>query len=159
MKTKINKRCPRCNYKMPFDMDICPNCELNYQKFNLATNRAAKKAYREGEKEQVLLRTGLPSDVKRWKLLLLAIFLGFAGVHHYYVGRKWMGLFYTVFFIVGVTNAVICTMLKTAPKGDLYEIFTLLVLVWGFVLILWIVDIAKIILNKYKVPVSVDEEK
>ena len=140
-------------------MDICPNCELNYQKFNSATNKAAKKAYREGEKEQVLLRMGLPSDVKKWKLLLLAIFLGFTGAHHYYVGRKWMGLFYTSFFIVGVANAIISTMLKEAPKGDLYEIFTLLVLVWGFVLILWVVDIAKIVLNKFKVPVSVDEEK
>ena len=76
------------------------------------------------------------------------------GAHHYYVGRYKMGLFYSIFFVVGVVNAVVTTILKVMPTGDLWQIFTLLVLVWGAVLVMWIIDIAKILLNKYKIPVG-----
>ena len=154
LRERMNKRCPRCNTKSPYTTVICPSCQLNFQKFEGATNADAKKMLKAGEKEQVLMRRGCPSDVKRWKLLLLAIFLGFTGAHHYYVGRVKMGLFYTVFFMVGVANAVITSLVQTKLTGFAYEIFTLLVLVWGAVLFMWIIDIAKISLNHYKVPVS-----
>jgi len=148
-----NKRCPRCNEKMPIELVVCPSCQLNFQKFESATNKEAKQAIKQGEKEKVLMRKGLPSDVSRIKLLLFAIFLGFTGAHHYYVGRYKMGAFYTIFFFVGIVNAVLTTLVQNLT-GDLYQIFYLLVLGWGAVLALWVIDIAKICLNKYKVPVS-----
>ena len=149
-----NKRCPRCNTKVPVGTVSCPGCMLNFQKFDSATNKEAKEALKMGEKERVLMRKGCPKDVKRIKLLLMAIFLGFAGGHHYYVGRYKMGLFYTFFFIIGVTNAIVTSVLNATPTGDLWQIFTLLVLAWGAVLCLWIIDIAKICVNHYKIPVS-----
>ena len=151
---RLNKRCPRCNTKTPYTSVICPECQLNYQKFESATNQEAKQNLKEGEKEQVLMRKGCPADVDRWKLLLIAIFLGFLGGHHYYVGRYKMGIFYSCFFGVGIINAILTTMLKSKPTGFMYEVFTLLVLIWGVVLFMWIIDIAKICLNKYKIPVS-----
>lgn len=154
MKFKLNKRCPRCNTKMPIELAVCPNCQLNFQKFEGATNKEAKQALREGEKDRVLMRTGRPSDIKLWKLLLITIFLGFTGAHYYYVGRNRMGVFFTVFFFVGVINSVVNSLLEVQPTGDLWQVFTLLVLVWGAVLVLWIIDIAKVILNKFKIPVS-----
>ena len=152
----MNKRCPRCTTKSPYATVICPECQLNYQKFETATNAVAKKKLREGEKEQVLMRKGRPLDVPLWKLLLIGIFLGFMGGHHYYVGRYKMGIFYTCFFIVGVVNAVINTIITKTPTGFLYEIFTLLVLTWGVVIFMWIIDVAKICVNRYKIPVSRD---
>ena len=149
-----NKRCPRCNNKTPIEIVVCPNCQLNFQKFDTATNKEAKQAMNEGEKERVLMRKGCPSDVSKVKLLLLAIFLGFTGAHYYYVGRYKMGGFFTVFFAVGLVNAIINTLLEVMPTGELYQIFTLLVLVWGAVIFMWIVDIAKITFNKFKIPVS-----
>ena len=149
-----NKRCPRCNEKLPVEIVVCPSCQLNFQKFESATNSEAKQALKQGEKDRVLMRKGLPSDVNRWKLLLLAVLLGFTGAHHYYVGRYKMGAFYTIFFCVGIINAVLTTLVQDALTGDLYQIFYLLVLVWGAVLALWVIDIAKICLNKFKVPVS-----
>ena len=149
-----NKRCPRCNTKTPAASAVCPSCQLNYQKFESATNKQAKINLRMGEKEQVLMRKGRPSDVSLVTLLLLSIFLGFMGAHHYYVGRYKMGIFYTCFFLVGVTNVILSRLVKGSLSGFVYEIFTLLVLVWGVVIFLWIIDVAKICLNKFKIPVS-----
>ena len=151
-----NKRCPRCNTKSPVEIVICPGCELNFQKFETATNKQAKQAIKQRENERVLMRKGRPSDVKLVPLLLITIFLGFTGAHYYYVGRYKMGAFFTVFFSVGVVNGILSTLLKETPKGDLYQIFILLVLIWGLVAMLWIIDIAKVCLNKFKIPVSRD---
>ena len=139
---------------MPVEAMRCPSCQLNYQKFNSATNTEAKAAIRMGEKDKVLMRVGRPSDVNFITLLMITIFLGFTGAHYYYVGRYKMGAFFTTFFGVGIINAIITTMIKATPTGELYEVFTFLVLVWGFVVMLWIIDIAKVCLNKFKIPVS-----
>lgn len=149
-----NKRCPRCNEKMPVELVHCPSCGLNFQKFEDATNLEAKQALKEGEKDRVLLKKGCPKDVNKIKLLLITIFLGFTGAHYYFVGRNKTGLVFSAFFLVGLINAVLSTMLEIAPKGDLFEVFTLLVVGWGIVLCLWIIDIAKVCFNKFKIPVS-----
>lgn len=155
MKLFDNKRCPRCQKKMPKELNMCPTCRLNFDKFNTATNAEAKQALQQGETHKVLMRTGFPADVKKWKLLLLTIFLGFLGVHYYYVGRKKLGLFCTVSFFVGVLNAALQHF--TTAKNDLIEIVTFLGLLWGVVLILWVVDIAKVCCNRFKIPVGREE--
>lgn len=154
MKFNLNKKCPRCNAKMAATIAVCPNCSLNFNKFYEATNAEAKQAIRRGDKDQVLLRTGRPSDVKFVPLLLTAIFLGLFGGHHYKVGRYKMGIFYSIFFIVGIANAVLTSIYKTQLTGVMWEIFSLLVIVWGAVILMWSIDLAKICLNKYKIPVS-----
>lgn len=158
MKLRANKRCPRCNIKMPITMGRCPNCQLDFSKFETATNKGAKQAYNEGEPEQVILRKGYPSDVKKWKLVLLTIFLGIFGVHYFYVGRKRVGFIFILFFFVGVLNAIITTLASSFTRTDIYQIFYLFVLGWGIVLILWLVDIFKVALNKFKIPVSVERK-
>ncbi len=150
----MNKRCPRCDVKMPIVMKICPSCQLNYEKFESATNKEAKIAISEGDYDRVLMRKGCPPDVNRWGLLLITIFLGFFGGHYYRVGRWKTGLVFTGFFFLGVINAVIMTLVKTEIKGDLFQVFTFLVLGWGVVIMLWIIDIAKVLLNKFRIPVS-----
>ena len=135
---------------------VCPSCGLNFIKFNEATNKQAKDALSQGEKDRVLYRTGCPSDVKRWKLILMCVFLGYMGGHHYYVGRKYWGLFYTCFFLIGVINAIVTMFFPQVINTDAFQVFYLLVLIWGIVIVMWIVDIFKICFNKYKIPVSRD---
>ena len=149
-----NKKCPRCAMKVPVETLICPDCKLNYKKFNDATNKEAKLALKQGEKENVLLRKGCPKDVNRIKLLLLAIFLGFAGGHLYYVGRYKMGFMYSCFFVIGLTNALLASFVQGVEKLMIYQIFTVFVLGWGIVLFMWLFDVANIALNKFKIPVS-----
>ncbi len=151
---KKNKRCPRCNFKVDVGCKVCPSCRLNYDKLALATNGEAKKAMAEKDMDRVLYRTGYPSDIKKWKLLLIAIFLGFCGGHHFYTGRKNWGIFYFVFFVAAVTNMLILYLNKKIPSGDWYQIFYIFILIWAVVLTMWIVDVVKIILNRFKLPVS-----
>ncbi len=153
---RANKKCPRCDLKMPAQARICPGCGLNYDKFEMATNRAGKIALQEGRKDDVVMRKGCPADVNKTKLLLLTIFLGFVGAHNYYVGRYGRGAFFTIFFLFGLANAVLTTIYKSALSGAFYEILTILSLVWGAVLLTWLFDIINIALNKYKIPVSLD---
>lgn len=154
MRFSFRKKCPRCQTKMQPELMVCPNCQLNYKKFNEATNADAKQAIKEGRKDDVLLRTGCPADVKRLALILITIFFGLFGMHYYYVGRNKMGIFFTLAFFVGVANAVIVSLVTKPLSGFAWEIFTVLVLVWGVVIFIWIVDIAKVCLNKFKIPVS-----
>lgn len=153
MKLKFKKRCPRCDTKLEEEIVICPKCKLNFQKFDMATNYEAKLAYSESDNDRVLLRRGCPSDVKKWKLLLLTIFLGYTGAHNYYVGRNKRGIFFTVFFIIGIINAIF-TIKNITLNSDLGQIFYFLVLFWGIVIFMWIIDIIHIIFNRFKIPVS-----
>lgn len=149
-----NKRCPRCDKKQPKTSAVCPFCMLNFQKFESATNKEAKQALKQGENDRVLMRKGVPQDVNKFVLFLITLFAGFTGAHYYFVGRNKMGLFFTCFFIVGLVNAGL--QFFVLPKNTLFEILTFLTLVWGAVLLIWIVDIFKVCFNKFKIPVSRD---
>ncbi len=154
MEFKENKRCPRCNTKVPKGVIRCPKCQLDYNKFDLATNAEAKRAMRMGEHDRVLMRKGYPTDVKKWQFVLLTIFLGYTGANYYYIGRYKRGLFYTVFFIFGLVYAVLSTKINVTPSGDLFQVFYFLVLIWGLVLVFWLFDIMNAVFNRFKIPVS-----
>lgn len=154
MKFREKKKCPRCGKKALSEMGVCPQCKLNFQKFSSATNIEGKVALKQGEKDRVIYRLGVPGDVSKLKLLLLTTFLGFTGAHHYYVGRKNMGFFYSIFFFVGVIYTILTTAFNFDFTSEIGQFFYLLVLVWGLVIMLWIVDIAKVCFNRYKIPVS-----
>ncbi len=148
------KKCPRCNFKTSKSANICPNCQLNYTKFDTATNEEAKRAISAGEHSRVVYRKGCPSDVSKVKLLLLTIFLGFMGAHLYYVGRRKRAIVYTVFFIIGLTYTLITTLLTITSYSFVLEIFYLLTLGWAVVIVMWFADIVHVIFNKFKIPVS-----
>lgn len=154
MSINLRKKCPRCKTKLPYELVVCPSCQLNFNKFNTATNKDAKIALKEGRKDDVLLRTGCPADVNRWVLILLTIFGGFFGLHYYYVGRYKMGIFFTLSFLIGVANAILSMYLNSSPTGFVWELFSVLVLVWGAVIVMWIIDMAKVCVNRFKIPVS-----
>lgn len=153
IKFSKKKRCPRCNNKCEKSLIICPSCSLNFNKLDIATNKEAKKALNEKDYSRVVYREGCPSDVSRVKLILLTIFLGFVGAHFYYVGRYKKGILYTCSFIIGVVYSLINSNLN--PSGDAWEVFTLLAFVWAIVTFMWINDIIKVCLNKFKIPVSI----
>lgn len=152
LRERMNKRCPRCNTKSAYTTVVCPSCQLNFQKFESATNADAKKMLKAGEKEHVLMKKGFTCDVKKHKVLLLAIFLGFVGAHHYYVGRTKIGLFYSLSLI---SYLLFYALFKFVSSSIfMYDLYMLSMFVWGFVLFMWIIDIAKICVNHYKIPVS-----
>lgn len=147
------KRCPRCNFKTPNNMARCGNCGLNFEKFNNATNAEAKSAFRMGEKERVLHTTKVPSDINKWKFLLVCIFGGWFGLHFFKLGKKWRGLFQ----ILGLLGAFIYSYfiikfnLRTGYAGNLVLVCGI---IWVASFIIWLSNILSIIFNRFKYPVS-----
>ena len=162
MKKKLYKRCPRCNKKMFAVEKKCEQCGLIFERLKKATNSAGKKALAKHEENKVVYVTNLPKDVSKIKLLLFSIFFGFFGVHYAYVGRKKLFAFcfisnlYLLLYTIFYTFKLISVAFLTTGYSGL--IFQFLFFPAGIANILWLVSIFQIIFNKFKVPVSIDEE-
>ena len=153
-KTK-SKICPRCNIKVPQEIDTCPDCGLIFSRLAVATNKEAKAKKKRGDREFIINSPKLPSDVSFVKLLLLCIFLGPVGAHAYYVGRYLRGSVLSVNFVCLTLTVIFSEKLSTIHDG---KFIALLSTIFGFVLLAWFYDIIMIVLKKFKVPVAIDVE-
>ena len=145
--------CPRCKEKNFKNQKKCSECGLVFEKLNYVTNRAGKIAVVKREKEKVLNVTNWPSDVKKHKALLLCGFLGFLGIHNFYLGRYLKGAFSLFVTLV----ASVCILLENyIDYSKFYETFFFLPTAIMF--IFWWLDFILILINKYKIPVSIDYE-
>ena len=154
--SKTTKRCPRCERKMPIAAAKCPRCGLIFARLSKATNAAAKKAIRKREKNKVIYDAVLPKDVNKWKLFWMALLLGVFGGHNFYVGKYLKGALGLVSMVmIGVAAA-----LPIAWWSDYYlgGLMTVLVIPAGFNVIFWVASVISILLNKFRVPISIDEE-
>lgn len=156
MKQKQFKRCPRCDKKTPIFQDRCEGCGLVFSRLSKATNSAAKKNIKNKEYNKVIMDKVLPRDVDKWKLFFIALFFGFFGVHYAKVGRYKM-------FTYGVVSAASIYIAALLPQSWFYHQY-LFFLMWALVLpasvyaIIYVVSLFSIITNKFKVPISIDEE-
>ncbi len=148
-------RCPICGAKMKYG--ICEYCKIRSDQVNKASNRAAKKAFRSGKgKENVFYSTTLPSDVSKLKLMLLTIFLGYAGGGYFYVGkyaRAWslVAAWIVTFIFEGTRLYYVGQGVVTGKLVD--SISWVLTLICALSLVLWLSDIINLIFHKYSVPV------
>lgn len=149
---KENKTCPRCFYKMPTGLKVCPACGMNFDKLDQATNKEGRAALRANQKERVVFTTTLPCDVNKWKLFFLSLFLGFTGAHLFRVGRDLRGFAYLILNILGI----VFTFLPSSyfSTSLMYNIFVVVYLGWAIAIIFWFVDVVLVAFNKFKVPVS-----
>ena len=156
MREKKFKRCPRCDKKTPIFQDRCEGCGLVFSRLSKATNTAAKKALKKKEYNKVILDKVLPVDVKKWPLFFYALFFGFFGGHYAKVGRYRM----FTYMIVSAAMLYIAVFLPTAwfEMQYLFILMWTLVLAGSFSAIIWVVSVFQILFNKFKVPISIDEE-
>lgn len=156
MKQKNFKRCPRCDTKTPIFQDKCDYCGLVFSRLTKATNFAAKKAIKKKEYNKVIMDKVLPVDVNKWNLFVYALFFGWFGFHYAKVGR------YKMFTYMIISSAMIYIAALLPMTWFNHEY--LFLLMWGLVLpgsvsaIWWIVSLFQILFNKFKVPISIDEE-
>ena len=146
-------KCPRCGNKIDEENKSCPYCNLKTSVIINAKNSDAKLALKNGDKDKVFLSSYKPQDVSKTKLLLLSIFLGFAGAHCYYVGRVARGLTILAVFVIGITFAGI------PETWELHKYVSGIVAgAFGFVgVMMWWSDIVAIIFNRYKIPIVINE--
>lgn len=151
-KEKRFKRCPRCGYKTYNSFKVCGKCELNFDKFKLATNTEAKEALKKGEKDRVIYTKQLPSDVNKWELFFLAIMLGWTGVHLWKVGKLTRAICHSIGLVLFAIYAVI--YVYGGINVVLYNVGNICGAFWLVTFSLSVIDIFEIGLNRFKVPVS-----
>lgn len=149
-------RCPKCYGRVEKLTNICMYCGFNMKKLQDASNKKAKEMKRQGDGDLCIETTCLPKDVSKKKLILLSSFLGLFGAHYFYIGKMFRGLLNLVFTIFMFVFATLRTL---NIRGGIFEYVEFFV-AFGFIVVLLctILDVIKIIRNKFKVPVYIDEE-
>ena len=150
----LRQKCPRCGTKH-LEQDVrCTGCGLIFERLKLATNRDAKLAIKEGNGKDVVYIKDTPSDLKRSKLILYTIFLGFFGAHCFYVGRYKKAFLMLVF---GLISAIACYLSINSITP--VEISTLLMLITGIQAFMWLFDIVDVCIFRFKIPVYINNKK
>ena len=145
--------CPKCYSKIHKTKNRCDYCGFNLNELNDASNKQAKKALKSPFKDDVLYTSQLPRDVSKKKLLLFSIFLGLLGVHNFYVGKLWRGLFNVLVTSITFVLGALLISLNIITNHPIYIAFQFALAFQGANVIIWVMDIIDISLNRYKVPV------
>lgn len=150
------KKCPRCKTKTLLNSKKCHVCGLLFERLNHTSNKVAKKNILKGRRGDVVMVTDFPYDTKKSTALFLCGFLGFSGAHNFYLGR----FFKAVFILVGLLLSLATVILSEYGLygTTAYSIVRYLAIIPGAsVLFFWLWDFIGIFLERYKIPVSVDE--
>ena len=158
---KKHKRCPRCDRKLRVTDAKCDMCGLVFERLKHATNRAGKVALQNDEQNKVVYITKC-NDVNKWKLLVLAIFGGWFGLQYHKVGRNkifwFMLISFVLLFAFSTINLVPDISSFVFSNKYLGVLMWLLILPGSIGFMMWIVSVFQILFNKFKMPVSIDEE-
>jgi len=161
MKKKLFKRCPRCNKRMPTNQPVCEGCGLIFSRMEKVSNRAGKEALKSGETNRVIFDKKLPKDLNKWKLFLLALFLGWIGLQYERVGRKKLFFYQLISFCLIILFAILLStnVLSSSMFTHKYWGFLcwFMILPASFGLIIWFLSLMQILSNSFKVPVAIDE--
>ena len=145
--------CPKCYGKLTKDKSRCMYCGFDMSLLDGASNYEAKKIKHTVYKDDILYTTKVPFDVSKKKLLLFAIFLGLFGVHDYYVGKFWQGLYQSVVVGLAMILLTIQMVMGTVTQNWVQTALDVLAVFAGFATLIWFVDIVKIALERFKIPV------
>ncbi len=163
-------RCPKCGARIPHESPICFKCGTKLTQVREASFKAVKEAKKSYQPEKIVYSTIFPSDLSYKKTLLMCIFLGFFGGHYFYTQRLTRGIISLVFglfffacilipgFIVGFKYDFTLIM-QTFYAGTALNALFVVACIGGAVLLgLWILDIIKLSIKKFKVPVVLKEK-
>ena len=155
-------RCPCCGGRIKKNENMCVRCGTKLKDIENASHQAVKQAIAEYTPEKVVLTTVWPKDLSFRNTLLMCIFFGLFGGHYFYVKRKVPGFIYLAIWCIFLVFTVISSQYTTDDLIPHFESHSLEVL-YGFacfggamIAILWIMDIIKIVLKHFNVPVVLD---
>ena len=147
------RKCPRCGEKNLANQKKCAFCGLVFERLNYCSNKSARKEVIKLRKRNYIMTKEWPADASKKVALLLCGFLGLFGAHNFYLGRFYKGM--TVLF--GLICSIVLLFLPY--KSLAYDIIWYISLLpAACVLIFWAMDFIKIFLERYKIPVSIDEK-
>ena len=150
---RVTKKCPRCGEKNLEQALKCSDCGLVFSRMELATNKAAKKMIKQGQKDKVVYVKSTPKDLKRWKLILLTIFTGLWGGHLFYVGRYNKAIFMLIFGLIYIVGGILSISNLLSKGIEMVVYFCVGIL--GFC---WLFDVLDVCIFRLKIPVYIDTE-
>ncbi len=153
-------RCPVCGSKM-IDGKICKYCNVTCEQVLTASNKEAKKAFKEKRYSDVCYTTDIPEDVNKRKLILFTVFLGWFGVGYFYIGRLFKGLFCAISSGLSILFALLQYCINNYGMGgaDFVKVgMSIASFLMMIDLLFWIFDIFGFIFKTYKVPVVLPKE-
>lgn len=145
--------CPRCGNKCLKSQERCNECDLVFSRLEFASNKTAKRQLIRGNRDFVIYTKELPSDVKRWKLVLYVFLLGLVGGHYFYVGKYGKGILMCLGFIYWISATILNPILANYMEANY---LFLPISIYG---IAWVVSLIFILSKKFKVPILIDENK
>ena len=146
------RKCPRCGEKNLASQKKCAFCGLIFERLNYCSNKSARKEVIKLRKRNYIMTKEWPADASKKVAMLLCGFLGIFGAHNFYLGRFYKGLTVLFGFICSVV------LLLIPYKSLAYNIIWYISLIpAACVLFFWVLDFIKIFLERYKIPVSIDE--
>ena len=148
--------CPKCYGKINKGQTRCQYCGFDTKIINGASNKQAKKIKHTIYKDDILYTTQIPADVSKKKLMMFSIFLGLLGVHNFYVGKFWQGLYMCLTTsITFVLSMIVSTIINS--NNIFYIAFQFVLGFQGVTVIMWVVQMIKIFLERFKIPVYKDD--
>ena len=154
-------KCPICGAKM-VDGKVCKYCSVTSDQVLQASNKEAKKAFKEKRHKDVCYTTNMPSDVNKPKLVLLTVFLGWFGVGDFYVGKNIKGSYCAVSFGLAIIAAIFNYLATYQGLGG-KEVINVFMSITSYLMVVnllfWAGDIIGFIFKTYKVPVVLPESE
>ena len=148
-------KCPICGCKMKEEF-MCPYCKITGHQVKTASNKKAKEKILKRDKDGVYNSSYLPCDVNRTRLMLIALFGGPFGAHHFHVGRIKMGFYFLFSCFYTVIFYILSTMIF--KNNSILNYFTSVgYVLYGIALFMWMSDFVKICFKKFSMPVVLGE--
>ena len=145
--------CPVCYNKIENGKVVCNTCKFNLNDLKNASNSAVKLARKEARYDDIIYTNQIPSDLKPKKILLLAIFGGWFGLHNFYVNKTFRGWFNLLSLFLSLASY---TLVHTNVLAQEFMTAVMYATILYFVtLVMWIMDVTSLLFKNYKVPVVI----
>lgn len=154
-------KCPICGSKM-VNKQLCQYCGITDEQVFAASNKKVKEYRKTGNVDMIHYTTIIPNDIKRWKMVLYTVLLGWLGINHLYVNRPVRGGYSIVSTIGSLIFMTLQFTVDFASKASkitfniLYEIFMYMM---AINVVLWVLDIVSVIFKSFKVPVVLPDKE
>jgi hypothetical protein len=141
---------------------LCKYCGVTDDQVKNASNQKVKEYRKTGNTDLIHYTTVIPNDLKRWKIILYTVLLGWLGINHYYINRPVRATFSLVSTISSIGIMFLGLLIKISTRAGkiafniFYEIFFYMM---AINVVLWVLDIFGVIFKSFKMPVVLPKKE
>lgn len=135
---------------------LCKYCGITDEQVVAASNQKVKEYRKSGNTDMIHYTTVIPSDLKRWKIVLYTLLLGWLGINYFYINRPGRACFSLISTIGSFMVLIIDLLVDFSTKfvriafNLTYEI---LFYMMAINVVLWVTNSISVLFKSFKVPV------